>query len=321
MHNLIMLWSTFYRPKVITMTQIIEQDMSEKLCIVTGANSGVGKESARKLIKAGAHLVMVCRNPQKAAEARKELLEDKPDAKIEILIADLSLISDTKKVAQQIIESYPKIDVLINNAGAHIMGRELTSEGYEMNFAINYLGPFVLLNLLLPRLLESGPSRIVVVASEAHRIGSLLSFRDFQSEKSPNALSYMRAKYYVMLLVQSISKQLAGSQTSINAVCPGLVASNFFSVEPFKTALSLLAKTGIFTINTPEKGSRSSIKAACEAEYANSSGNFLASYPLLNRLKPAKQIYNTEKQNALWAYGLQITGLNFPESTQSQSAA
>jgi len=297
---------------LINKYKTLSQNLSGKRCIITGANSGVGKESARKLLSAGADITFVCRNPEKAEVAKQELLQNYPHGNIDILIADLSLISDTKKVSQEILNKYPKIDLLINNAGAHIMGEQLTEEGFEMNFAVNYLGAFVLINSLLQRLKQTPNSRIVVVTSEGHRIGALLPFDDYQSKKSPNAFSYMRAKFYAMLLVQSIHYQLKDSQTQIHAVCPGLVASNFFSIEPFKSVLQSLAKTGLFTINTPEKGSRSSITAACDPLYGECSGHYVASYPILRNFAPAKEIYNTKKQQQLWVYTCEITNMDLP---------
>lgn len=285
-------------------------DMTGKFCIVTGANSGVGKETARKLVKAGADLLMVCRNESKALLARDELLGVRANAKIEVLIADLSLISDVVAVSKKILDKYQKIDLLVNNAGGHITGRLYTEEGNEVNFAVNYLGPYVLTNLLLERIKASAPSRIVNVASEAHRIGSFMRFDDFQNKGSLATLAYMRAKFYLMLFTQSLSKKLAGTEVSVNAVCPGLVASNFFPVEPVKSILKGLARTGIFTINTPEKGSRSTIMAATHPDYIGRSGEFIASYPLTKPFAPMKKVYDAKLQEALWSHTEELTNLN-----------
>ncbi len=289
-------------------------DMTGKICIVTGANSGVGKETSRKLVKQGAHLVMVCRNEAKAKAAREELLKSSPGATIDIYIADMAVIADVKKVADEILNNYERINLLVNNAGAHLMKREKSVDGYEMNFAVNYLGGFLLTNLLIDRIKLSAPARIVNVASEAHRIGSYLKFEDFQSENSPISLAYMRAKFYVMLYTQSMVRKLEGSGVSINSVCPGIVASNFFSGGPLKPFFGALAKGRIFTINTPEKGARSSIIAAMHPDYAEKSGDFIASHPLTKPFRAMKKVNDVELQDKLWQVSEEITGFK-SEST------
>jgi len=285
-------------------------DMTGKLCIVTGANSGVGKETSRKLISKGAHLVMVCRNEEKAQAARKELLDFSPHAAIDILIADLSVLAEIRKVADEILNKYDSINLLVNNAGAHLMKREKTVDGYEMNFAVNYLGPFLLTNLLIERIKASAPARIVNVASEAHRIGSYMRFDDFQSDNSIIYLAYMRAKFYLMLFTQSMTRKLAGTDVSINSVCPGIVASNFFSGGPLQPFFTTLAKARIFTINTPERGSHSSIIAAMHHDYGKKSGEFIASHPTTKLFKPMRKVFSIELQDKLWEKTVQLTGLS-----------
>lgn len=294
--------------------------LHDQVCIVTGANSGVGKEVARALLHADAHLVMVCRHAGRAEAARSELRLDYPDARIDLHLADLSSLDDIRLLAALLLKHYPRINLLINNAGGHITDRQTSRDGNEMNLALNVLGPFLLTQLLQERLQQSAPSRIVNVASEAHRIGSHLAFDDFQNAHTPQILAYMRAKFYLMLLTQAQARRLEGTQVSCHAVCPGLVASNFYRGGTY-WLMKGLAGARIFTIISPKAGATSTLQAATDSEYGNSSGQFIGTHPLTRWLGAAPAVFDIDKQEQLWRYLSDRVALSRKQARQQMAVA
>ncbi|MDF1643101.1 MAG: SDR family NAD(P)-dependent oxidoreductase [Pseudomonadales bacterium] len=143
-------------------------DMTGKTCLVTGANSGIGLETAKGLAALGADLILVCRDPQRGENARKEIIATTGVDRIDLLIADISLMASVRELADQINRDYPQLHVLINNAGVMLSKRQLTSEGYEMQYAVHHLAPFLLTHLLLDKLKASSPARIINLTSKMH---------------------------------------------------------------------------------------------------------------------------------------------------------
>jgi len=146
--------------------------MDGRVCIITGATSGVGYQAAKRLAQGGAHLLLICRNGDKAARIKEELIREYA-VQIEIVQADFSHLNEVREAAGNILANYPHIDVLINNAGLHNTHRILTDEGVETVFCVNHLAAFLLTRLLLDRLIESSPVRIIQVNSQGHRFGGL----------------------------------------------------------------------------------------------------------------------------------------------------
>lgn len=200
--------------------------MDGKLCILTGATSGVGYQAAKRLAEGGASLVLVCRNPEKAENVRQEL-KKAYDTNAEVVLADFSRMADVRDAASHILTNYPRIDVLINNAGVHRTARILTEDGFEYAFAVNHLASFLFTRLLLDRLIENSPARIIQVNSQGHRFGGLdlddlhwdkRSYRPYQG--------YGASKVAQLLTVWEIADFLSGTGVTINAVHPGAVKTN-----------------------------------------------------------------------------------------------
>lgn len=148
------------------------ESMVGKLCVITGATSGLGYETAKKMAEAGAHVVMVCRNDNKAKIIRKEL-KSKYDVFVDIIIADFGDLDSVRLLSKELLLRYPKIDVLVNNVGVFSTQKIYLKNGYEMVFCVNHLASFLLTYLLIERLIESSPARIIDVNSELHRFNGL----------------------------------------------------------------------------------------------------------------------------------------------------
>jgi NAD(P)-dependent dehydrogenase (short-subunit alcohol dehydrogenase family) len=199
--------------------------MDGKVCVITGTTSGIGHLTALRLARAGAHLVMVVRNPEKGKKVSEEVAQVSGIVPA-LHIADYSRLSDVRRAGEEILAAYPKIDVLINNAGLHMTTRKLTADGHEMAFGVNHLASFLLTKLLLPRMVESAPSRIIDINSEGHRFGKPdFNDLDWSNRRYKGLAGYGAAKTSQLMTVWEFNDQLAGTGVTINAMHPGAVQS------------------------------------------------------------------------------------------------
>ncbi len=200
--------------------------MDGQVCVVTGADSGVGYETSLQLARHAAHLVMVCLDeiPGKEAKAR---IEAEAKGPVDLILCDLSSLVEVRGLAKTLLDNYPKINILINNAGVHHTTRLTTVDGYEMVFAVNYLAPFLLTMLLLDRIKDSAPARIINVSSDGHRFGGLdLNDLHWEKRRYRGLKGYGASKLAVNLFTLMLSGNLKDSGVTINAVHPGAIHSN-----------------------------------------------------------------------------------------------
>lgn len=203
--------------------------MEGKVCVITGTTSGIGHEAALRLAKAGAKIVMMVRNKEKALKLCDEIRSissQTPD----YFLADFSDLNQVRKATEEILKKYPKIDVLINNAGIHVTTRQLTVDGNEAAFAVNHLASFLITSLLLKRMVESAPSRILQVNSEGHRFnGLLLDDLSWEKRRYNGYMGYGASKIAQLMTVWELSDLLKDKGVTINAMHPGAVKSNIGS--------------------------------------------------------------------------------------------
>ncbi len=197
-----------------------------RLCILTGATSGVGYQVARRLAQGGAHLALICRNLAKSLKVQEELTRYY-GVMVDLLQADFSRLAEVRQAAETLLGKYPHIDVLINNAGVHNTRRTLTEEGFETVFCVNHLAPFLFTRLLLDRLVASAPARILQVNSQGHRFGGLdLMDLDWERRRYNGYKGYGASKVAQLLTVWEFADQLQGTGVTVNAVHPGEVRTN-----------------------------------------------------------------------------------------------
>lgn len=200
--------------------------MDGKICVITGATSGIGYETAKRLAVGGAQLVLVCRNKEKGVRVQREI-EQAPHNKVEIILADFEKLAEVNRAADEIASRYPRINLVINNAGIHNTGRRLTADGNEMVFQVNHLAAFLLTKKLIDNLKRGAPSRIIDISSEAHRFGGLNPDDLTWSKRPYIALrAYGAANIAKILTAQVFAGQLAGSGVTINVMHPGEVRTN-----------------------------------------------------------------------------------------------
>ena len=249
--------------------------MSGKICVVTGANSGIGKETALGLARMGAHVVMVCRNAQKGKAALEQIRRESDNRNVDLLLADLSSQAAVRELAKQIHENYARVDVLINNAGGGTGAGTLSTDGIEMTLAANHLGAALLTLLLLDLLKSSAPSRIINVSSEAHRSSKKIDLNNLPSVERnfrSGIEAYGRSKLLMNAFSFALASKLDGTGITCNCLHPGVVATNIFG-QPTGWMRVILMLMRPFLLS-PKQGAVVSLWAATSADLANVSGKY-----------------------------------------------
>jgi retinol dehydrogenase 12 len=278
-----------------------EQSMVGKVCLVTGATSGIGLETARALARRGAKVVVLGRSSERC-EATAGLLRDESGSAVEPLAADLSVQAEVRRAAREFQERFPRLDVLVNNAGAAYMKREESADGIEKTLALNHLGYFLLTNLLLDLLKRSAPARVVNLASDAHRSVKGIDFDDIQAEKRYGPFrAYGISKLANVLFTRELARRLEGTGVTVNAMHPGLVATNFATRMP----LVLQWFFRLFGLS-PEKGARTAIYLATAAEVEGVSGKYFYKEKVV---RPAAPALDDAAARRLWEVSEAMTGL------------
>lgn len=279
--------------------------MVQKRVIVTGATDGIGLITARRIAETGAEVGLVARNAVKGAKVVETLKKETGNQTIRFFQADLSDFSDVRRVATEIGEAFPALDVLVNNAGAMFVGRNISKDGFEMTFALNHLSVFLLTNLLLPQVKAAESGRIVTVASVAHR-GADMDFKDLDGSKGRYSAwrAYQRSKLANILFTRELASRLEGSNVTANCLHPGFVASKFGeNNNPLMTAFMKLGK--IFAIS-PENGAKTSVFLATSDEVEGQSGGY---YVECKKRSPSRQAQNGKTAKRLWVESAALVGL------------
>jgi NAD(P)-dependent dehydrogenase (short-subunit alcohol dehydrogenase family) len=277
--------------------------MKGKVCLVTGATSGIGLVTARELARRGASVLIVGRSPERCARALEQIRAETGAGTVEALIADLSSQPEVRKLADAVRQRCPRLDVLVNNAGLLTWnGRRESSDGIEMTWALNHLAPFLLTNLLLPLIKASAPARIVTVASDAHT-GTSINFADIQGKQKFSAWrAYAQSKLANILFAYELARALQSSGVTSNALHPGFVRTNFFAARSFLATWVRFA-ADLFALS-PEEGARTSVYLASAPEVATVSGCYFV------KERPAESSPQSHDQGAarqLWEVSEEMT--------------
>ncbi len=277
--------------------------MSGKVCLVTGATSGIGRVTARELAQMDATVVAVGRNPQKGAETVAEIKRRSASDKVEFMQADLSSQESIRDLAKTFTDKYDQLQVLVNNAGGVFSKRETTVDGIEMTFALDHLAYFLLTALLLPVLERSAPARIINVSSGAQGTGKI-NFDDLQGAKRYRGWrAYSQAKLANVLFTYELARRLQGTGVTANCLHPGFVATGF--AQNNSGALQALIKAGQVFAISPEKGAETSVFLASSPLVEGVSGKYFVNK---KERKSAKQSYDESVARRLWDVSAQLTG-------------
>lgn len=264
-----------------------------KTCMITGANSGIGKATAIQLAKMGIHIVMVCRNKERGENAQKQIKEESGNSNVDLIIADLASLESVKNLADEYKKKYDKLHILINNAGVFNSKRILTEDGYESTFAIDYLSHFLLTKLLLDVIKKSAPSRIINVSSDIHRyfkinLDDLMFKKKYSSQKA-----YGSAKFAIILFTYELAHRLDGTGVTVNALHPGHARTKMTTTNIswiIKKIMNLFSKS-------PEKAAETSVYLASSPEVEGVSGKY---FKKCMPVKSHKITYDESIQKKVW---------------------
>ncbi|MGH8111581.1 MAG: SDR family oxidoreductase [Rhodanobacteraceae bacterium] len=255
-------------------------DLAGKTVMVTGATSGIGLEAAVVLARRGARVVITGRDPARIAAALARIREHSGSNAVEALQADFASRAAVRRLAAEFLAKYPRLDVLVNNAGSVNPKRTLTAEGIETTFAVNHLAPFLLTNLLIERVIASAPARIVNVASVAHTRGEL-DFDDLDFKRGYHIMrAYARSKLANVLFTRELARRLAGTGVTVNAVHPGTVATGIWGHGAPASRVAGALFSIVFTparlfMLTPERGAQTIVYAATSSDLDGKTGLYL----------------------------------------------
>jgi len=269
--------------------------MSNKLCVITGANSGIGFETAKALAKKGAFIVMVCRNDDKAMAAKSSIQNEIEGAGVDIILCDFSIQKEIHKAANQIKSRYNKIDILINNHGFIAKERWETVDGLEATFAVNHIGYFLFTNLLIEYIKSAGNARIINVASDAHRYGNFEP-ENLQLESGFNPMkAYGNSKLFNILFTKELASRVRDTDVTVNCLHPGVVRSNFS--ENLNLPMKLFWTIGKPFMVSAKKGAETSIYLAGSDEVKNVNGAYFKNK---KAIAPRKKARDMDAAKQLW---------------------
>ena len=282
--------------------------MQGKVCLVTGCSSGIGKVTARELAKMGATVVMVCRNRVRGEEIQAEITQISRNTQVDLIVADLSDLSQVRRAASEFLQKYAQLHVLIHNAGAIHGERKVTPDGLEETFASNYLAPFLLTNLLLEVLKASAPARIINVSSSGHTSGRI-DFTDLQGARRYSFMNaYTQSKLAQLYFTYELAERLKGTGVTVNALHPGLVTSNFNSGT--KGMAHVIGEVVYFFSGiSVEKGAQTTLYLATSAEVEKVSGKYFSD---CKPISSSKLSYDVTIRRRLWNVSEELIRQNEP---------
>jgi len=282
-------------------------DMTGKTVIITGGNSGIGLETAVALARAGATTLITARDEGRGAAAVTDIRSRSGNSEVGLVVFDLASLASVREGAADIKDRCPRIDVLVNNAGLVLTERQETVDGFETTFAVNHLGPFLLTELLLDRIKDSVPARIVNVSSTAHSTARRgLDFDDLQSKGGYRGMQvYGSSKLANIYFTTELARRLAGTGVTVNSLHPGTVATGYGRDGDTKGFLAV----GISIIRpfllTPEKGAQTSVYLASSPDVADVTGAYFVKCKVRT---PSKAAQDGEAAARLWDVSERLVG-------------
>jgi NAD(P)-dependent dehydrogenase (short-subunit alcohol dehydrogenase family) len=249
--------------------------MAGKAVLITGGTSGIGRATAIGLAAMGARVGITGRDRERADEAAAAIARESGNPAVDVFVADLSSQAEVRRLAAEVLSAYPRLDVLVNNVGGSWDTRHLTADGLEHTFALNHLAPYLLTGLLLERLKQSAPARVVTVASGAHTAGRI-DFDDLQGERSwSGSRAYSQSKLANVLFTHELARRLQGTGVTANALHPGVVRTAFGAEDPGLVQRLVVPFIRGF-MKTPEQGAATSIHLASAPDLDQITGQYFA---------------------------------------------
>ncbi|ALO67043.1 short-chain dehydrogenase [Arthrobacter alpinus] len=278
--------------------------MAGRSVLVTGGTGGIGKATAVGLAKLGANVAITGRDPGRLEKAVREI-RAAGNGKVDGFAADMASQTEVRRLVGEVLHQLPRLEVLVNNVGGYWNTRQVTADGLERTFALNYLAPFLLTNLLLGRLKECTPSRIVTVSSHVQATGRV-DFDDLQGERDySGARAYSQSKLATVLFTHELAQKLQGSRVTANALHPGVVSTAFGAEDPGAVQRLFLPVMRPF-MKTPARGAATSIHVASAQELEQVTGCYFANS---KPKKSSQQSYDNTVAKRLWQVSADLVGL------------
>jgi NAD(P)-dependent dehydrogenase (short-subunit alcohol dehydrogenase family) len=276
-----------------------------RVCLVTGATRGIGAAMAEALARMGATVVVTGRSAERGQDLVSGITQRTANEDVHFLCADLASMAEVNGLAQAFMAHWDRLHVLVNNAGTVFPTRRTTIDGYEEVFAVNHLAPFLLTNLLLPVLLDSAPSRVIVTSSYEHRRGRM-HWDNLQGERFYfSQQAYAQSKLANLLFVYELVRRLEGSGVTVNAINPGLVHTNICMDSGWliRTAKRMMDR---FSAVSPEEGADTSVWLASSPDVEGVTGRY---FQRRHTVRSSRASYDVAAQQRLWRISEELTGL------------
>lgn len=285
--------------------------MVGKVVIVTGGNSGLGLETCKDLASRGAKVILACRSVRRGNEAKEEIIKFSGNTDVHVWQLDLASLRSVKDFCTQIYKTEKRVDVLINNAGAGGLGNTKTSDGLHIGMQVNYFAPFLLTCLLVPLMKSSAPSRIINVSSMIHKYGEL-DFDNLNMEKYwSDYIVYANSKLFLNLMTLELSSRLKGTGVTVNALHPGMAATNIFRNIPSNIIRNIVEKCIGFMFQTPWEAAQTSIYLAVSPEVEGLSGQYFSD---CRQKQPSKHSQDVELAKKLWLESEKLVKFSLPDN-------
>jgi NAD(P)-dependent dehydrogenase (short-subunit alcohol dehydrogenase family) len=298
------------------MEQTHGRPMTGRTVLITGATSGIGRATAAGLAMMGAQLAITGRDLGRTEDAAREIRAAGGAGQVELFVADLSSQSQVRRLADEVLNRLPRIDVLINNAGGYWNTRHLTADGLEHTFALNHLASFLLTNLVLDRLKQSAPARVVTVSSNAQARGRII-FDDLQGERSySGSRAYDQSKLANVLFTYELARKLQATAVTANALHPGVVSTSFGAEDPGHIQRVFVPFMRPF-MKTAAQGAATSVHLASDPALEQVTGRYFANS---KPRRSSKLSYDTAAAERLWQTSADLVGLTRPVDEQPNYA-
>jgi NAD(P)-dependent dehydrogenase (short-subunit alcohol dehydrogenase family) len=289
----------------MTHSRTLDPAMTGKTVLITGGSGGIGRAAAIGLASMGARVGITGRDRARAEEAAAAIARASGNPAVDVFVADMSSRAEVRRLAAEVLASYPRLDVLLNNVGGFWAHRHVTADGLERTFALNHLAPFLLTNLLLERLTASAPARVVTVSSGAHSMGRI-DFDDLMGErKYSGQQAYNQSKLANVMFTYELARRLEGTGVTANALHPGMTSTGFGAEDTARGWGPIISVMRLF-MRSPERGAETSVYLASSAEVDGVSGRYFAD----SKVKAShKSSYDTAITARLWQVSSDLVGL------------
>jgi NAD(P)-dependent dehydrogenase (short-subunit alcohol dehydrogenase family) len=279
--------------------------MAGKTALVTGGTGGIGRATALRLASMGARVGITGREAGRTQRAAAEIASEAASGTVDAFAADMSSQAEVRRLAEEVLAAYPRLDVLVNNAGGFWSHRHVTPDGLEHTFALNHLAPFLLTSLLLDRLIQSAPARIVTVSSGAQSMGKI-DFDDLMGEhKYSGQTAYNQSKLANVMFTYELARRLAGTGVTATALHPGMTNTSFSAEDPSRAFAPLVMVMRPF-MKKPERGADTPVYLASSPDAAGLTGQYFANQ---EAKKSNASSYDTAAAARLWQVSAELVGM------------